>query len=209
MIAKTLRYAATLLQSAPTRAFAALALLGLFMMLPTVASAQSCQPHTICQSFFGMHINNVNTPWPTAYFANLRLEGSDVNWWNIEEAPGVYDFYWLDQWLANAVANNVTVTYTFAGVPQFYSSDPQDTVCTFQPGACDPPYDLNYDGSGPDQVFQNFVMALEMHNAELGFPIQNFEAWNEPDINRQWIPTCEKHGGKCPGNEKYAQLLRM
>jgi len=218
------RSAAAIRHATAVRRFGALALL-LTLILPWVASAQDnflaregsttidrqiqMGQYVIPSSFFGMHINNVHTPWPTAYFANERLEGSDVNWWNIEVAPGEYDYYWLDQWLQHAQSHNVTVIYTFVGVPEFYSSIPDDDRCTFQLGACDPPKDLNEDGSGRNEAFQNFVRSLVRHNAELGYPIRYWEMWNEPDIVRQWIPTCENPGHKCTGNLKYAQLLRM
>ncbi len=204
---------------------ATLALLGLSTILPTAVLAQNSLldregsatidqqiqqgNYVIPNSFFGMHINNVHTPWPTAYFANQRLEGSNVNWWNIEIAPGEYDYYWLDQWLANAQAHNVSLVYTFVGVPQFYSSIPNDQRCTFNVGACDPPRDVNENGSGSDEAFQNFVRDLVRHNAELGYPIRYWEMWNEPDIVKQWIPTCKNKGKKCTGNLEYAQLLRM
>ena len=203
----------------------ALALLTLSTVLPTAVLAQSSPlsregsttidnliqqgKYVIPNTFFGMHMNNVNTPWPTAYFANQRLEGSDVNWWNIEIAEKVYDYYWLDQWIANAQAHNVTLMYTFVGVPQFYSSIPNDKRCTYNVGACDPPKDLNEDGSGTDAAFQNFVRDLVRHNAEMGYPIQYWEMWNEPNIVRQWIPTCENKGHQCTGDLKYAQVLRM
>ncbi len=164
--------------------------------------------YVIPNSFFGMHINYLDTPWPTAYFANQRLEGSDVNWWNIEISPGKYDYTYLDQWIAQAQQHNVTLTYTFAGVPQFYSSVPNDTTCAFEPGACHPPKDLNVDGSGTDGAFQNFVAALVGHNAALGNPIQYWEMWNEPDQAKLWIPTCVTLDN-CQFPLRYAQLIRM
>ncbi len=239
---KTLRSSATLVQSAATTrrlgTLAALALLGLSMILPRGVLAQNGLlsqetidrqiqngQYVIPSTFFGMHMNSLFDPWPPQaepfpiYFANQRLEGSDVNWWNIEVAPGQYDYQYLDQWIAQAVQNNVTLMYTFDGVPQFYSSVPSDAGCTFENGACDPPSDLNEDGTGTDASFINFVTSIVKHNYELGNPIQYWEMWNEPNQRRQWYPTCERlkncyHGtSECTGtggtNLCYAQLLRM
>lgn len=163
--------------------------------------------YVIPNTFFGMHINSLTTPWPIGYFANQRLAGSDVFWWNIEVAPGSYDFYWLDQWIAQAQKHNVTLMYTFAGIPQFYSSVSDDTNCAYEPGACDPPKDLNEDGTGTDAAFQNYVTAMVNH---VGTQIQYWEIWNEPDEHKQWTPTCiTKKNCAGNGNWKYAQLLRM
>ncbi len=245
MIAKKmLRSSADLTPSAGTTrglgVLTAVALLGLSMILPGGVLAQSSPlsqetidnqiqqgKYVIPSTFFGMHINTLSTPWPpqsepySIYFANQRLEGSDVNWWNIEISPGTYDYNYLDQWITQAQANNVTLMYTFDGVPQFYSSVPSDAGCTFEDGACDPPKDVNEDGSGTDRAFINFVTELVRHNAELGNPIQYWEMWNEPNQRRQWYPTCQRlkncynNTSKCTGiggngtNLCYAQLLRM
>ena len=212
---------------------AALAFLAFSLILPGGALAQNDLlsqetidnqiqqgKYVIPKSFFGMHINTLTDPWPTVPFANLRLEGSDVNWWNIEsDGPGQYDYQYLDTWIGNAVANNVTLMYTFDGVPQWYSSVPSDAGCTFENGACDPPKDLNEDGTGTDAAFIRFVTNIVRHNYELGNPIQYWEMWNEPNQRRQWYPTCMRlkncyHGtSQCTGtsgtNLCYAQLLRM
>ncbi len=234
----------TKMDSTKTRkrvALAALVFLGLSAILPALVRAQDGLlsqegsatidnqiqqgKYVIPKTFFGMHINTLSTPWPPQsepfpiYFANQRLEGSDVNWWNIEVGPGTYDYNYLDQWIAQAQANKVTLMYTFDGVPQFYSSVPSDAGCTFEDGACDPPKDVNADGSGTDAAFIHFVTDLARHNAELGNPIQYWEMWNEPNQRRQWYPTCERlkncyhNTSQCTGtygtNLCYAQLLRM
>jgi len=161
--------------------------------------------YTIPSAFWGMHINNLFTPWPVSYFTNQRMAGSDIFWWNVEVAPGQYDFFWFDQWMAQAQAHGVTVMYTFAGIPQWYSSVPNDTNCAYEDGACDPPKDLNEDGSGTDAAFKNYVTAVVNH---AGSQIQYWEIWNEPNEHKQWTPTCITLKN-CSGNLKYAQLLRM
>ena len=229
MIAKKWRRSLTTLTqpAVPTRqlgALAGVALLGVSTMLPgqilarnsllsgegstTIDAQIKNGTYVIPNTLFGMHINSLPTPWPLAYFANQRLEGSNVNWWNLEPSPGDYNYFWLDQWVAQAQQHGVTLMYTFAAVPQFYSSVPSDTTCSYEPGACHPPKDLNEDGTGTDAAFQNFVTDLVRHNALLGKPIQYWEIWNEPDQAKQWIPSCVTLNN-CKFPLRYTQLLRM
>jgi hypothetical protein len=210
---------------------AVIARLALLVILCSAVLAQNCQmnqegsaaidnqiqqgKYVIPCSFFGMHINKLTTPWPAPYFANLRLQDSYVNWLEIE----MYGWKYLDGWIAEAQAHNVTLLYTFDGVPTAYSSVPGDTSCAYAPGACHPPKDLNEDGGGTDAVFQSFVTDLVKHNAEMGNPIQYWEIWNEPNQPIFWVPTCVYQKNcynktvECTGvsgtNLCYAQLLRM
>jgi hypothetical protein len=154
--------------------------------------------YVIAGSFFGMHINRTSTYWPLAQVGGVRLRASQVNWDQIEKTPGVYDFSLLDQWIAEAQQNKATVMYNFVAVPQFYSSAPGDTTCDYAPGACDPPTDLNADGTGADSAFKNFVTALVNH---VGSQIRYWEIWNEPNQKSQWVPT----NPALP----YNQLIRM
>ena len=158
--------------------------------------------YVIPEDFFGMHINTYTDGWPTQPFATQRLLNSNVNWANIETSPGVYNFRWLDQWIAQAQAHNVTLLYTFIDVPQFYSSNPYDSTCSYAGnglGGCHPPSDLNADGSGTDQAFRNFVTAMVQH---VGNKIQYWETWNEPNQPTAWQATD-------PVNHPYSQLIRM
>jgi polysaccharide biosynthesis protein PslG len=158
--------------------------------------------YVISSEFFGMHINTFTDGWPAEPFGTQRLLNSNVNWANIETAPGVYNFHWLDQWLAQSQTHNVTLLYTFVDVPQFYSSVPTDTTCSYVTngaGGCHPPKDLNADGTGTNQAFRNFVTAMVQH---VGNRIQYWEVWNEPNQLTAWQATD-------PVNHPYNQLLRM
>ena len=136
-------------------------------------------------------------PWPSVQFKGIRLWDSNTAWLNLNPAQGQYDWSDLDQWLALAGSGNNTVLYTFAGVPQWASSKPDDHICLIGPGSCDPPKDLNADGSGPDQLWKDFVSALADHNANgSAAHISYWEMWNEPHNNFFW-------------NGTYAQLVRM
>lgn len=170
--------------------------------IATADSQIQAGTYVVPDNFFGMHINNYGIPWPSQPFATQRLLASNVGWANLEPSPGVYDWTWLDKWVAQAQAHNITLIYTFNDVPQFYSSKPSDSSCTYTNlglGACDPPDDLNADGSGTNAHFKSFVNALVSH---VGNKIQYWEVWNEPNQAVQWNPTD-------PVNHPYNQLMRM
>jgi hypothetical protein len=136
-------------------------------------------------------------PWPGVYFKGLRLWNTGTTWLDLNTANGVYDWSQLDKWLAASGTNGNDVVYTFAGVPQWASSNPNDKVCLQQPGACDPPNDLNADGTGPDQHWKDFVTALAQHSKNSSTAhISYWEMWNEPMHPIFW-------------NGTYAQLIRM
>jgi len=109
----------------------------------------------------------------------------------------VYDWSVLDEWLADAQLHNVDVLYTFGVTPIWASSDPSDPNCAGGLGACDPPDDLNPDGSGPNQHWKNFVTALVAHNQSSNAAhIKYWETWNEAYHTRGW-------------NGTIAQMIRM
>jgi hypothetical protein len=136
-------------------------------------------------------------PWPAVPFGGVRLWNTGTTWADLNPSRGVYDWTKLDKWLAAAAQNNHNVLYTFAGVPQWASSNPDDSTCMQQPGACDPPNDLNADGSGPDQHWKDFVTALVEHsNNSSTRHIAHWEMWNEPMHPFYW-------------NGTYPQLIRM
>ncbi len=149
----------------------------------------------ITPQFFGMHINRRGVyPMPTIPFGGYRTIDSYYTLWNgIEKSPGVYDFTTLDSRLADAQAANVDVLYTIYSTPTFHSSNPTDTVCGTGNGACDPPGDINADGSGTDASLIAFLTALVNH---VGTKIAYYEVWNECNILSEYTGT-------------WPQLLRM
>ena len=151
--------------------------------------------------FFSLQMNSgtiSQQPWPSVSFGGMRLWDSQVHWRDINTAPGVYDWSLLERWLADAQINNVNVLYTFGEVPQWASSDPNDPNCSGGAGACDPPNDLNTDGTGSDQHWKNFVSALVSYNQNSSTGhIKYWELWDEALGNPlRWTGTI-------------AQLIRM
>jgi polysaccharide biosynthesis protein PslG len=150
-------------------------------------------------SFFGMQMNTGvlnKQPWPTAPFASIRLWDTNTTWDTTNPAPGTYDWSVLDRWIAAAQSHGVSdLMYTFGKTPVWASASPNDSSCAafWGPGACDPPDDLNPDGTGTNQHWKDFVSALATHAAG---KIKFWEIWNEPENPTEWTGTA-------------AQLVRM
>jgi hypothetical protein len=151
-------------------------------------------PGSVPSTLFGMHVS-VNTftgkdPWPAVPFGTLRMWDTGTQWMEMNKAPGVFDFSQLDEVLAMAAANNATdILFTLAGTPEWAATVKGDTSCKYRqngPGFCQPPVDLNADGSGSDQHWEDFVTAVATHAAGR---IRYWEVWNEPSDHTQWKGT--------------------
>ncbi len=125
------------------------------------------------------------TPWPVPQIYGLRLWDTDTGWGQINTAKGVYDWSTLDSWIADAAAHNDQLIYVFGMTPTWASSKPKDTTCDYGAGFCDPPNDLNADGTGTDQHFINFVTAIAKHAPTITY----WEMWNTPHDIYQWTGT--------------------
>ena len=135
-------------------------------------------------------IGHTAIPWPTIPFGAIRLWATETTWNDLNPANGVYDWTNLDTVLNASAQNGQTdFIYTFGVVPPWASSNPNDQSCVTNnspAGSCDPPSDLNADGSGTDAYWQNFVTAVVNHAAG---QIHTWEIWNEPDILIEWNGT--------------------
>lgn len=135
---------------------------------------------TVPLTFFNMTINKAATPWPTDTFNGERLLGIGALWGNLEPTTdGQYTWTALDKFVNNAKAHGVDLIYTFLGVPQWASSNPSDSTCSSWAGSCDPPNDLNSDGTGTNAHWNIFVAAIANH---VGTSVKYWELWNEPNV---------------------------
>jgi polysaccharide biosynthesis protein PslG len=152
------------------------------------AKAQPIPPR-----FFGMSTHWFQ-PWPMLQFSELRLWGTQTSWADLNPSDGVYDWTVLDEWIATAQQHGVDqFILTLAMTPPWASSNPTDSTCKFHPGQCDPPNDLNADGSGPDQHWKDYITAVATHTKG---QIRFWEVWNEPVNYYYW-------------NGTFAQMVRM
>jgi hypothetical protein len=157
--------------------------------------APSVTTTTIPATLFGMSAHDgvlYGTPWPSMTITGMRLWDSHVGWGQINTAKGVYNWSSLDSWSSTAKTHNSTLVYTFGWTPGWASSKSNDSSCDMANGACDPPNDLNSDGTGTDQHFIDFVTAIAKRYPSITY----WEMWNTPHDIKQWTGT-------------YAQLVRM
>lgn len=131
--------------------------------------------------------------WPSVSFSGLRLWNTSTSWADLNPTGSSFDWSTLDTWMNAAGSHGVDLLYTFGRVPPWASSKPNDTTCRYGPGECDPPNDLNRDGTGTDQHWKTFVHAIATHAAGR---IKYWELWNEPQNAFYW-------------NGTYAQMVRM
>jgi hypothetical protein len=158
----------------------------------------------VAASFFGMHVNQLTSPWPTVPFASYRTLNSDyIKWADINVADQKYNWHNFDIWMAKAQASGQDIMYTLFTTPSWASTRGRNTMvpnynCVYWnisgPGECDPPNDLNADGSGTDQHWKDFITAV-MNHVGPG-KIKYWEVWNEWNNNIEWTGT-------------QAQMLRM
>lgn len=156
--------------------------------------------------FFGMHIHALEpngagdngTPWPgtitlsnasdAVTFGGLRLWDSGTGWADINTSAGVCDFSHMDSWLQEAQSNNADVLYDLARTPNWASSNPTDSTCSYTgdggDGQCDPPSDLNTDGSGADSIWIGWVTSVATRYKG---QIKYYEIWNEWNISNFWV----------------------
>ena len=148
--------------------------------------------------FFGMHIHSLapGTPWPdsvvpSVQFGGLRLWDSGTGWAEMNTSAGVCDFSHMDSWLTEAQANNVDVLYNLGRTPNWASSNPSDSSCSYayvssDDGQCDPPYDLNPDGTGTNDIWIGWVTSVVNHYKG---KVKFYEIWNEWNISLFWKGT--------------------
>ena len=118
--------------------------------------------------------------------------------------PGSFSWTAIDNLLSQMFSNSVaTALVALSRTPAFASSNPSDLKCNYAkqgstggtaPGQCDPPSDLNNDGTGADQFWRDWVAAYASHVNAPGYTSSHahvgyWEIWNEPDSATFWNGT--------------------
>jgi len=156
------------------------------------AQAVDLPEHPVHSWFFGMEAHKAS-PWPTVPFDEMRLWDSGTTWAELNPSDGVYNWKNLDGWLEQSQTHGIHLLLTLAMTPSWASSNPNDPSCIYGPGQCDPPNDLNPDGTGTDQHWKDFVTAVAIY---ANGRISAWEIWNEPVHPYLWTGT-------------FAQMVRM
>ena len=162
---------------------------------PQASAGPGLQP-----SFFGLHVNQLSSPWPTVPFASYRsLNSSYIKWADINTGDQTYNWTNFDRWMARAESNGQDIMYTLFTTPSWASSRGVNTgnpnnSCVYAnitgPGACDPPNDLNADGTGSDKHWKDFITAVMTHVGP--GKIKYWEVWNEYNNSIEWTGTQEQ-----------------
>jgi len=152
-------------------------------------------------SYFGFSESDTNGGgWPSESYGMQRFWDSPPDQWpSLNTASGVFNFASLDSDLALAYSRGTMEgMYTLARTPTWASSNPSDTTCSDTTGLgggngeCDPPSDLNSDGSGANAIWKAWITAIATHVNSPGYTathahIKYWEIWNEVDTKLFWV----------------------
>jgi hypothetical protein len=152
-------------------------------------------------TYFGFSESDTNGGgWPSVSYGMQRFWDSPPDQWpSLNTASGVFDFAKLDSDLSLAYSRGTMEgMYTLARTPTWASSNPTDTSCADTSGMgggdgeCDPPIDLNSDGSGTNAIWKAWITAIASHVNSPGYTathahIKYWEIWNEPDAKLFWV----------------------
>lgn len=193
----------------------------LILMLGLVLGAQA--QHSVPSTLFGSSLNavsptatppvpsagNVAQPWcpqdgnhNIVPFDSNRLWDDGMKWGQIETSAGSYTWAKFDYAITTLAATAgcpMTVLYQIGDTPSFYATgSPTGPACaTPGPTSCAPPNDLNFDGTGADLHFMNFVGQLINRAVNVnGFTGLRIGIWNEADSGNFW---CNLTGAICGG----------
>jgi trimeric autotransporter adhesin len=124
-------------------------------------------------------------------------------------APCSGSFTWttVDSLLSQMLNGSIrTAQVALSRTPSFATSNPSDLKCAYakqggignsSPGQCDPPTDLNSDGTGTNQYWRDWVAAYVSHVNAPGYTstharVAYWEIWNEPDARTFWTGTMDQ-----------------
>ena len=151
-------------------------------------------------TYFGFSESDTNSVnWPTVSYGMQRFwDSPPLQWPYLNTASGVFDFTNLDSDLALAYSRGTMEgMYTLSRTPPWATSNPTDSSCADTNGSggadgeCDPPIDLNSDGSGANAIWKAWITAIATHVNSAGYTathahIKYWEIWNEPDAKIFW-----------------------
>jgi hypothetical protein len=184
--------------------------------------------------FWGIHVHNLTSyPVLVPYGQFRTWDGADASWpaiaaiCNPSSPPTDSCFAWdkLDEELTKVKAAGVDdVFFTLSRTPPWAVTQQQqtDADCNYYDlgpdyyGACYPPIDVLWDGTGTDQIWKNWVAAIALHVNQKGYAgahIKYWEIWNEiyrsPTLQK--APPPYSFGGQYDQTTEgsYDQLVRM
>jgi uncharacterized protein YjdB len=171
-------------------------------------------PEILASPTFGIDLNSgVQFPSTINQGTDRLWDTPGVTWPFVEISNNIFNWASVDNVLATMAANSIhTAQVVLSRTPNFATSAPGDKSCSYYsasstgtqyaPGQCDPPSDLNSDGTGANLYWRNWVAAYATHvSPSSGYTnthahVLYWETWNEPDTSAFW-------------KGSYDQLIRM
>jgi hypothetical protein len=147
-----------------------------------VVAAPAITTPTIPSTLFGLTVLNYTNLTPTLTFGTTRTWDAypDVDWSDVNPAPGVFQFKNLDQFVSQNQALGVDIIYTLGRTPQWASSQPL-LAGSYGLGQCAPPSNMS--------TYDAYLTALVTH--EKG-KIKYYELWNEPQSTQMYCGTIQQ-----------------
>jgi Cellulase (glycosyl hydrolase family 5)/Carbohydrate binding domain len=150
---------------------------------PEAAFALDPPARSVPRSYFGVHLNYLETPWPTVadrvgsvrmWDTDRRSDGTGTGsqWADVNQAQGVYDWSGLDARVALARANRADIVYTLGGRTPRWASGQPDAISPYGFGQCAQP--------ATDAIWETWIRDIATRYKG---KIRLWEIWNEPDLS--------------------------
>ena len=160
------------------RSIAILLLISAISWLPRANAQTGVTP----LEYFGLIIHRADqgTAWPGVKFGSWRLWDAYVNWEQLENTRGKWDFSRLDRYVAMAKSKNVDILLPLANSPQWAAARPNDRS-GYKPGNSSEPANI--------EDWRRYVRTVgERYKGR----IRHYQIWNEPNIKLYFSGTPEK-----------------
>jgi len=195
---------------------------GVLLAFALLALAAFGSSQAIPKSFWGLHVNHPDSYPVKVPYGEWRGWDAGVQWQNVSKCPGpsslcqrdparsTVDWRRLDATLENLKQAGVDdVLYTLNRTPQWATPEPNDSNCDYGSGECWPPLGVNFDGSGSNAIWKDWVSRIANHVNDPKFRknhahIRYWEPWNEWFDNSYF-----GWGPKVGAHLTYAQMLRL
>lgn len=140
------------------------------------------RPELTTIEYFGLiiHRSDQGTAWPGVRFGSWRLWDAYVNWEQLENKKGKWDFSRLDRYVAMAELNHIDILLPLSNTPQWAAARPNDRS-GYKPGNSSEPANM--------EDWRRYVRTIgERYKGR----IRHYQVWNEPNIKLFYTGTPAK-----------------
>ena len=126
------------------------------------------RPQPVPLTYFGLHIHDPDTRWPSFKFGRLRLWDTRTSWMHLQPARERWDFTRLDKFVSLALQAGVQPVLPLGLTPTWASARPTERSPYNVPGAAAEPADLD--------DWRHYVRTVALRYKTR---IAHYEIWNE------------------------------